>query len=76
MIKKLKLDPQPIAVDARTAAAMFGVSESTWRRWQEWGYVPRPRSFGPTNNMPRWGVEELQLWWQKECPGQSRIPEN
>ncbi len=48
-----------LAVGAKTAAAMFGVGERTWWRWDDSGKTPRPFALG---GRKLWRVSDLRLW--------------
>ena len=56
----------PIAVDAKAAAAMFGVSSRTWRRYNSSGQCPTPVKLG--GSTVRWRVQELIEWSDHGCP--------
>ena len=60
---------EPIAVAACTAAALFGVSESTWRRMERDGLVPDAVQM---RGSPRWMVAELRLWAAEGCPTRAK----
>ncbi len=59
----------PIAVNAAGAAALFRLSEKTWRRLDVAGQVPAPVML---SGCVRWSVEELQHWGRCGCP--ARVP--
>ena len=56
---------EPIALNAKQAAALFGLSERAWRRAHAAGLIPAPlKIFGAV----RWGSAELRLWAEAGCP--------
>lgn len=52
----IQISPQPIAVDADTAAAMLSIGRSTFLARVSRGMMPRPRKIG---HRSAWLVEEL-----------------
>ena len=55
----------PIAIDAKAAAAMFGLSSRTWRRLNSSRQCPAPIRVGGS---VRWRVDELKCWSECDCP--------
>lgn len=55
----------PLAVDARDAAALFGLGRSTWLKLQAAGRIPRPRRLG---RRVLWDTAELRAWWEAGAP--------
>jgi predicted DNA-binding transcriptional regulator AlpA len=45
-----------LAVDAKAAGALFGLSERAWRRLDVAGHIPRPIKVG---RLIRWRLAEL-----------------
>jgi len=56
---------EPIAVDAKGAAALFCCSERHWRTLDTEGKVPAPLRL---NTCVRWYVVELRAWAAAGCP--------
>jgi hypothetical protein len=54
-----------MAVDARTAGALFDLSERAWRRLDVTGQVPAPVRVGRS---VRWRLKELAAWIRAGCP--------
>ena len=52
----------PLFVDAKVAAALFGISERTWATWNSTGVCPAPVGFRPFGRSVRWGVDDLRAW--------------
>jgi predicted DNA-binding transcriptional regulator AlpA len=55
----------PLAVDAQTAAGMFGVSVRHWRALHQSGLCPLPIRMG---HSLRWRIDELRQWLAAGCP--------
>lgn len=55
-------------VNARTAAAIVGVSRRSWWRFVAEGKAPQPLRLG---GCVRWRVSELRRWIDSGCEGQS-----
>jgi len=53
---------EPLFVDAKVAAALFGISERTWQTWNSTGVCPCPVRFLPFGRSVRWGVDDLRAW--------------
>jgi predicted DNA-binding transcriptional regulator AlpA len=53
-----ELRVEPLLLDARQAAALYGVSGATWHRMVSAGSVPA--SFRPSPGCVRWRTEELR----------------
>lgn len=60
----------PIAIGAKCAAAMFGLSERTWRRLNSEGQCPSPIRVGRSI---RWRVADLNWWAQCGCPSRTEL---
>lgn len=60
---------EPLAVDAETAAALFGVSARHWWALHSSGRCPMPIRFG---RAVRWNVAELRDWLAAGAPERSR----
>ena len=56
---------EPIAVDAKGAAALFCCSERHWRTLDTEGKVPCPIRIGAS---VRWDLNELRRWSAAGCP--------
>jgi predicted DNA-binding transcriptional regulator AlpA len=54
-----------LAVDAREAARLFGVSRAAWLKWRAAGRLPRPRRLG---RRVLWDTRELAAWWAAGAP--------
>ncbi len=59
----------PVLVDAKTSAALCGISESKWRSMNSAGQVPAPIRLGGS---VRWRLEEIVGWTRAGCPGRAR----
>ncbi len=53
---------EPLFIDAKAAAALFGISERTWQTWNSTGVCPGPVRFRPFGRSVRWGVDDLRAW--------------
>jgi len=63
---KIDIAPdQKILVDASAAAALCGVSRSTWLSWDSTGHCPRAIRLG---GRVLWAVEALKVWALTGCP--------
>ncbi len=60
---------ESIAVNARQAAALFGLSERAWRRANSAGLVPASLKI---SGAVRWGLRELRLWAEAGCPSRAQ----
>jgi predicted DNA-binding transcriptional regulator AlpA len=58
--------PNKLALPAREAAALVGVSRAQWWKLHASGKVPLPVYLG--TKAPRWRVEELRDWLAAGCP--------
>jgi predicted DNA-binding transcriptional regulator AlpA len=54
----LQAGMEPLLLDARQAAALYGVSRATWHRMVSAGRVPA--SFRPSPGCVRWRTDELR----------------
>jgi hypothetical protein len=54
-----------LAVDAKSAGALFDLSERAWRRLDVTGQVPAPIRVGRS---VRWRLKELAAWVRAGCP--------
>jgi predicted DNA-binding transcriptional regulator AlpA len=57
-----------LAVSAREAAALFGISRAQWWKLHSAGKVPLP-SYQLGTKAPRWDMDELRAWWAAGAPG-------
>jgi predicted DNA-binding transcriptional regulator AlpA len=55
----------PLAVDARGAAAMFGLSRAGWLKLRAQGRTPEPRRL---LRRVLWDTAELREWWAAGAP--------
>jgi predicted DNA-binding transcriptional regulator AlpA len=60
------IDSQKLAVSAKDAAAICGVSRAQWWKLQAAGKVPPPVYLG--SKAPRWLVDELRAWLAAGAP--------
>jgi predicted DNA-binding transcriptional regulator AlpA len=58
-------EPQPLLVNAKTAAAMCSKSLRCWRSWNAAGWIPRPVRIGRST---LWRADELREWVAAGCP--------
>jgi predicted DNA-binding transcriptional regulator AlpA len=65
--------PFPLAVNARTAARMMGLSVASWYRHCSAGRTPKPVKIGKSS---RWRVDELRAWIEAGCPNLSEFIKN
>jgi len=56
---------EPLAVSAAEAAALLGVSRSTWYDWHDAGKTPRGLKIGGRR---LWDYAELQRWVSAGAP--------
>jgi predicted DNA-binding transcriptional regulator AlpA len=63
---KTLLDSERLALPARDAAALVGVSRAQWWKLHSAGKVPLPVYLG--SKAPRWRVHELRAWLDAGCP--------
>jgi predicted DNA-binding transcriptional regulator AlpA len=61
--RQVNIVPEQVAAD--TAAAMAGVSQSSWWRLHAGEKVPRPNKLG---GRTLWRVDELKRWIEAGCP--------
>lgn len=59
--------PGRLAVSAREAAALFGLSRAQWWKLHAAGKIPLP-SYRLGSKAPRWDVAELRTWWSAGAP--------
>lgn len=55
-----------LALPAKDAAALVGVSRAQWWKLHSAGKVPLPVYLGA--KAPRWRVDELRAWLDAGCP--------
>lgn len=55
----------PLLLRATEAAALFRISERTWRSWDALGIVPKPIQLGRAK---WWRPQELADWAAAGCP--------
>lgn len=60
------IEPPPILVDARRAAALLGVGLRTLRSMDAAGKLPSPVRLSP--GCVRWRLAELRSWTDANCP--------
>ena len=60
---------QPLTVSAAEAAALLGVSRSTWYDWHDAGRTPRGLKIGGRR---LWDYAELQRWVSAGAPPRER----
>jgi predicted DNA-binding transcriptional regulator AlpA len=63
---KTLLDSERLALPAKDAAALVGVSRAQWWKLHSAGKVPLPVYLG--TKAPRWRVDELRDWLTAGCP--------
>jgi len=63
---KTFLDSQRLALPARDAAALLGISRAQLWKLHSQGKLPLPVRLG--TKAPRWRVEELRAWLAAGCP--------
>ena len=61
-----RIDTVRLAVTARDAARLLGISRAQLYRLHSSGRLPRPVYLG--GRAPRWYVEELRAWLDAGCP--------
>jgi predicted DNA-binding transcriptional regulator AlpA len=62
--------PEPLLLDAKTAAALCSVSRRTWFAWQSAGQIPLPAL--RRGRVVRWSSVELAAWVVAGCPAGDR----
>jgi excisionase family DNA binding protein len=60
------VDSERLAVTARDAARLLGISRAQIYRLHSSGRLPLPQYFG--TRAPRWSVAELRAWLAAGCP--------
>ncbi len=65
---------RPISVDLPTAAAIVGLSESTWQALVREGKAPKPRQL--SDRRVGWLVRELEEWVEGRPASELLPPEN
>lgn len=65
MIEIVPPSDAAVLFTAVDAAAMFHVSERTWRSWDSGGHVPRPIAISRSKY---WRPKELYAWAKSGCP--------
>jgi predicted DNA-binding transcriptional regulator AlpA len=61
-----RIDSPKLAVSAKDAAALVGVSRAQWWKLFAAGKTPLPVYLGA--KAPRWRVEELRVWLEAGAP--------
>ncbi len=61
---------EPLAVDAKAAAKLFGLAERTWRRFDSSGRVPQGFKLG---GRKLWRMSDLRLWAAQGFPDRSEF---
>lgn len=61
---------KPLAVDARGAGRLVGMSERSWRRRVAAGEAPRGVRIG--GRLVRWPTDELRAWLLAGAPNQEQ----
>ena len=59
----------PLAVNARDAARICGISIAMWWKFDRSGRCPRAIRMG---RLKRWRVEELKAWLAMGCPPRNK----
>jgi excisionase family DNA binding protein len=67
-IERKRAEAESILIDAKEAAALCGVSVSTWYNLLASGKVPKPVRLGRS---VKWRREELLAWVAAGCPARS-----
>lgn len=57
---------EQLALPAKDAAALCGVSRAQWWKLHAAGKIPLPVRLG--TRAPRWRVDELRAWLEADCP--------
>lgn len=65
LLRDVVIAMEPLMVDAKRAAALFGLNSRTWYRFNAAGKCPAPMHLG---RALRWDVEELTEWKRAKCP--------
>lgn len=66
MNAKTQIDSERLAVPAKDAAALLGISRAQFFKLHSAGKVPAPVYLGA--KAPRWSVAELRAWLEAGCP--------
>jgi predicted DNA-binding transcriptional regulator AlpA len=61
-----QIDPERLAVTARDAARLLGISRAQLYRLHSSGRLPPPLYLG--TRAPRWSIAELRDWLAAGCP--------
>lgn len=61
-----QLNPERLALAAKDAARLVGISRAQWWKLFSAGKTPMPVYLG--TKAPRWRVEELRAWLAANCP--------
>lgn len=61
-----------LLIDAREAAALIGISPSTWAKWDRMGLCPSRVPIPSAARTPRWDPHELRAWLKHGCPDRER----
>lgn len=73
---KTCIESERLALPAKDAAGLLGISRAQWWKLHSAGKVPMPVRLG--TKAPRWRVEELRQWLAAGCPDRQtwqRVPE-
>ena len=63
--------PDPLLVDAKQAAQLYGVSPATWHRMVSAGRTPAP--VRPSPGTVRWRLSDLREHIALGCPGRKEF---
>lgn len=63
---KTLIDSERLALSAKDAAALVGVSRAQWWKLHAAGKTPMPVYLG--SKAPRWRVDELRAWLEAGAP--------
>lgn len=63
--------PEPLLVDAKQAAQLYGVSPATWHRMVSAGRTPAP--VRPSPGTVRWRLSDLRGHIALGCPGRKEF---
>ncbi len=63
---KIAIDSERLALSAKDAATLLGISRAQFWKLHASGKIPLPVYLG--TKAPRWRVEELRAWLAAGCP--------